>query len=324
MACGLLHHRGMTASLQQAIPLDGSGTRAGDAALTGTSATIRGFKHALPLLGRADVPLIIAGEPGTGKSEWAQAIHRHSERANGPLHVVLLATLPEQRIERRLFGEPGKDGLLTRGPGATIYLAGMETLPSRLQHRLAQWMTVDGGRSPRLIAGTRVPLDAQVRLGRFSRALYQRLALVQLAITPLRERIEDIAAIAEDQLWHASGPANETPLVLRDSALGELAAHHWPENVRELVRVLTEARQRARGGSISAEVVRKVLHGTPRPEASLGVLPLDRIERDYIVAALALCDGNQTLAARRLGIGRSTLLRKLKTRYPEPAALRTA
>jgi DNA-binding NtrC family response regulator len=320
----LLSREGMTASMQQAISFDGPGTRAGEAALTGTSATVRGFKHALPSLARADVPLIITGEPGTGKSEWALAIHRHSERASGPFHIVPLASLPEPRIERRLFGEPGKEGLLAKGRGATVYLAGMDTLSSRLQHRLAQWLAVEGGRAPRIIAGSCASLEAHVRLGRFSRALYQRLALIQLTITPLRERVEDIAAIAEDVLWHASAPANETPLVLRDSALGELAAHHWPENVRELVRVLSESRTMTRAGSISAELVRKVLHATPRHEPSTMVLPLDRIELDYIVAALALCEGNQTLAARRLGIGRSTLLRKLKNHGPEPVALRTA
>jgi DNA-binding NtrC family response regulator len=310
--------------MHQAVPLDGPDARAGEAALTGTSTTIRGFKHALPSLASADVPLIITGEPGTGKSQWAQAIHRHSERATGPFHVVLLATLPEPRIERRLFGEPGKEGLLARGRGATVYLAGTDTLSSRLQHRLAQWLAIDGSRAPRIVAGSSVSLEGQVRLGRFSRALYQRLALVQLTIPPLRERVEDIAAIAEDHLWHASAPANHAPLVLRDSALGELAAYHWPENVRELVYVLGEACTRTRAGSVSAELVRKVLHGTPRHEPASIVLPLDRIELDYIVAALALCEGNQTLAARRLGIGRSTLLRKLKGHTPghEPGALR--
>jgi DNA-binding NtrC family response regulator len=324
LACDLLTRQCMTTLLHQAIPLDGSGPRAGTAALTGTSATIRGFKHALPSLAHADVPLIITGEPGTGKSEWAQAIHRHGERAAAPFHVVPLATLPEQRIERRLFGEPGKEGLLAKSRGATIYLAGMDTLSPRLQHRLAQWLAIENGGSVRVIAGSCAPLEAQVRLGRFSRVLYQRLALVQLTITPLRERVEDIAAIAEDHLWHASGASNAASLAIRDSALGELAAHSWPENVRELVSVLTDACPRARGSSITAELIRKVLRGTARPEPSPDVLPLDRIELDYIVAALALCDGNQTLAARRLGIGRSTLLRKLKT-HPadhEPAALR--
>jgi DNA-binding NtrC family response regulator len=324
VACDLLTRHCMTTLLHQAIPLDGSGPRAGAAALTGTSATIRGFKHALPSLARADVPLIITGEPGTGKSEWAQAIHRHSERAAGPFHVVPLATLPEQRIERRLFGEPGKEGLLAKSRGATVYLAGTDTLSPRLQQRLAQWLAVENGGAVRVIAGSCAPLDAQVRLGRFSRVLYQRLALIQLTIPPLRERVEDIAAIVEDQLWHASGASSEPALVIRDSALGELAAHSWPENVRELVRVLADARPSARGSSITAELVRKVLRGTARPRSSPEVLPLDRVELDYIVVALALCDGNQTLAARRLGIGRSTLLRKLKTHAPghPSAALR--
>lgn len=316
MACGLLGVIRMTNPGYQAIPLDGT-ARAGAAALVGTSATIRGFKHALPSLAHADVPLIITGEAGTGKSEWAQAIHRQSERASRGFCVVSLATMPEARVERRLFGERGKEpGVLAQSRGATVYLAGMDTLAPRLQQRLAHWLTVENAGSVRIIAGSRTALDAQVRLGRFSRALYQRLALVQMTIAPLRERVEDIAAITEDHLWRATEHRDESPMVVRESALGELAAHGWPENVRELVSVLTATSAAIHSGSITAELVRKVLRASSRAVQSAEVLPLERIESDYILAALALCEGNQTLAARRLGIGRSTLLRKLKATLP--------
>src|SRR5882724_9440749 len=222
----------MTTPGNQAIHLDGSrdSVRAGSAALVGTSATIRGFKHALPSLAHADVPLIITGEPGTGKSAWAQAIHLHSGRATRAFQVVPLATMPETRVERRLFGEAGKEGVLAQGGGSTVYLAGIETLSPALQQRLAQWLGGDSARSVRVIAGSRVPLDAQMRLGRFSRALFQRLALLQLTIAPLRERVDDIAAIVEDHLWHASARSDESPLGIRESALGELVSYPWPEN----------------------------------------------------------------------------------------------
>lgn len=308
----------MATPAYQAIPLDGShdGARAGSAALVGTSATIRGFKHALPSLARSDVHLIITGEPGTGKAEWAHAIHRQGERAARPFAALALATIPESRVERRLFGDGTNEGLLAQSRGSTIYLGGMDTLSLRLQHRLAQWLNVQDTNAARLIAGTRTPLDAQVRLGRFSRALYQRLALVQLAIAPLRERVEDVGAIAEDHLWRASEHSDDAPIVMRDSALGELAAHAWPENVRELISVLQAACANLQAGSLTAEVVRKAIRRGSRRQPSTEVLPLERIECDYIVAALALCEGNQTLAARRLGIGRSTLLRKLKASSP--------
>jgi DNA-binding NtrC family response regulator len=324
MACALLVRDTMTTPTSQTLPLDGShdGVRAGSAALVGTSATVRGFKHALPSLAHADVPLIITGEPGTGKSEWAQAIHLHSGRASKAFYVVPLATLPEPRLERRLFGEPGKEGVLGQGRGSSVYLAGIETLSPRLQQRLTQWLGGDHPRSVRVIAGSRVALEAQVRLGRFSRPLFQRLALVQLTVAPLRERIDDIAAIVEDYLWHASSHSEESPLGIRESALGELVSYGWPENVRELVIALTRMRLEMRAGAITAELVRKTLRHHVDCIPSLDVLPLDRIETDYIIAALALCDGNQTLTARRLGIGRSTLLRKLKAGTPRhhPAA----
>lgn len=308
----------MTTPTLQAFPLGGSrdGVRAGDAALIGTSATVRGFKHALPSLAHADVPLIITGEAGTGKSEWAQAIHLHGARANRPFHVLSMATMAESHLERSLFGEPGKEGLLAQARGSTIYLAGMDTLSPRLQQRLAQWLGLDNSGGARVIAGSRTPLDAHVRLGRFSRTLYQRLALVQLTIAPLRVRVDDVVAIVEHHVWHASAQSEEPPLGVRESAIGELAAYNWPENVRELVAVLTTIQRETRAGTITADLVRKTLRRLEQRTPSLDVLPLDRIESDYILAALALCDGNQTLTARRLGIGRSTLLRKLKTTAP--------
>jgi DNA-binding NtrC family response regulator len=300
------------------ISFDGSRdcVRAGSAALVGTSATVRGFKHALPSLAHADVPLIITGESGTGKSEWAQAIHLHSGRTTRAFHVVPLATMPDPRVERRLFGEAGKEGVLAQGRGSTVYLAGIDTLSPPVQQRLAQWLGGENAGSVRVIAGSRVPLDAQVRLGRFSRTLFQRLALLQLTIAPLRERIDDVAAIVEDYLWHASAHSDESPLGIRESALGELVSYAWPENVRELVIALTRMRLETHSGTITAEIVRKALRHHVDRAQSVDVLPLDRIETDYIVAALALCDGNQTLTARRLGIGRSTLLRKLKAGTP--------
>jgi len=93
-------------------------------------------------------------------------------------------------------------------------------------------------------------------------------------------------------------------------------SYTWPENVRELMIALMRMRLETRTGTITAELVRKALRQDVDRPSPIDVLPLDRIETDYIVAALALCDGNQTLAARRLGIGRSTLLRKLKTGAP--------
>lgn len=318
MAYDLLADGFMTTPTNRAFPTDGSrdGFRAGAAALIGTSATIRGFKHALPSLAHADVPLIITGELGTGKSEWAQAIHLHGARSNRPFHVLSMTTMVESRLESRLFGETGKAGLLAQAEASTVYLGGMDTLPPRLQQRLTHWLTVENTAGVRVIAGSRTPLDAQVRLGRFSRALYQRLALVQLTIAPLRERIDDVAAIAEHHVWHASAQSEDPPVAIRESALGELAAHNWPENVRELVTVLTTIQRERSTDTITADVVRKTLRRLERPGQSIDVLPLDRVESDYILAALALCDGNQTLTARRLGIGRSTLLRKLKTTAP--------
>ena len=285
------------------------GTPFDAAALLGKSMSMRAVQQALPCVARADLSLVLCGEVGTGKRQWAQALHEHSARQGRPFVAVRIAGNDENTLDAKLFGAGGRDGVFCRALRGTVYLDGIDALSPRLQHRLNQLLEgnpVD----VRVISGTASTLPENVRFGRFSRALYGRLAVVQLTIAPLRERPEDIPVVVEHCLWH--GSPSRPSSVVRDDALVELCRYGWPENTRELVQVLEATCALAKDRPISGELIRTVLGQRPRRNAAVGIVPLDQLEVEYILTALARCDGNQSMAARRLGIGRSTLIRKLR------------
>jgi DNA-binding NtrC family response regulator len=264
---------------------------------------------------------LLAGEIGVGKEACAATLHRESRRRAQPFFSLHLDGLGEQEATERLFGPRGIVSLAARARQATVYLDAVETLPVILQQRLVGAFVDDGLGGVRLLAGTRNPaLEEQVRLGRFLRALHDRIAIIQVCIPPLRERREDIPLITEGCLWQWSARQGASPQVLTDGALAEIEAYTWPGNARELANVLETLCTDSRGRTISAERVRAVLGRRPRRNLARDVLPLREMERHYIECVLARCGGNQTLAARRLGIGRSTLLRHLKANGMAAAA----
>jgi DNA-binding NtrC family response regulator len=295
----------MTDSLRPLLAGDGHEAAA---ALLGTSATVRAFQQALPSLARSDLNLVMCGEPGTGKRHWAQAIHDHSARHGRPFTTIRVSAIDEVTLEAKLFGAPGKDGALARARGGTIYLKDVQALTPRLQQRLTLWMASPDA-DARLISGTSNTLLEEVRFGRFSRRLYNLLAVVQLTIPPLRDRPEDIPAIVEYCLAHLK---SGHMVAIRDDALAELCRYRWPENTRELAQILDAARTAANGLPITGDIIRSVLGRRPLRNSALEIVPLSQLESEYIKIAVARCEGNQSMAARRLGIGRSTLIRKLR------------
>lgn len=302
---GMTHHDSHITPEHGGLDCDG-------AALAGCSLAVRELRRAMRPLAHSEVNLLIRGEAGVGKGAWAEAIHDQSPRSAGPFVVLRRAGLGADRAEAELFGNREIHRPTPRGRAATVYLDTIEALPARLQQRLLEALSSDDLGGVRIIAGTASSLAAQLRFGRLCHALYQRLAVVEIDIPPLRERREDVAAIAEHCSQRWSETAGSAAIVFADRALAELEAYSWPGNTRELVRVLEAARAGACGRPITGARIRAVLHGRPRGPAGTEVVPLRQVERDYLCAALVRCGGNQTLAARRLGIGRSTLFRKLR------------
>jgi DNA-binding NtrC family response regulator len=299
----------------QTLKADDHGGR-GDQATSfgvGASHAIREVERALGGLASAEVNLLLRGERGTGRRILARAIHAESQRSSRPLIEVALSSVAEARLEPELFGQPGAEGAFARAHGSTLYISDIELLSPRLQRRLVAALdTPDLRGDVRLVAATSVELDELVRLGRFRADLYFHLP-VRVTIPPLRERPEDITLLANEFVRRWCTRMGVPPVTLGRPALNELAAYAWPGNAIELEQTLEAALKNARGGDLNAERIRAVLGRRPRRHAAPDVFPLRQLERDYIATVLSRCNWNQSLAARRLGIGRNTLLRKIKS-----------
>ena len=202
-------------------------------------------------------PVLILGETGVGKSLLARAIHRAGPRSAGPFVTVNCAAIPESLLESELFGfERGaftdarhsKPGLVKAAHGGTLLLDEVGSLPPLLQGKLLTFLEdrtirpLGGTRSEpvdvALMAATNVDIQAAVRSGRFRRDLYYRLAVVTLDLPPLRQRGDDILALADHLLARASSGAGGPPRAFTPAGRAALLAHSWPGNVRELVNVI--------------------------------------------------------------------------------------
>jgi two-component system nitrogen regulation response regulator NtrX len=290
-------------------------------ALLGNGPAVVALRGALSTLGQLEMNLLLCGESGTGKHACAMALHRLSPRRTNPFYTMHLDGMSDARIEECLFGVRGLTSLVARTRLATIYVDGIDSLSRRYQVRLATALAQNESPGVRIIAGTAVSLEEHVRLGRFERALYDRLATVQVSLPPLRERREDIALIAPAAFERWAERTGLPIKIFGDGAMAQLQAYDWPTNVRELLCVLSVVYEHTRGAVISADRVRTELGARPRRHLAAGIVPLKQVERDYLLAVMHRCGGNQTLAARRLGIGRSTLLRHLQSlgyARPEP------
>jgi PAS domain S-box-containing protein len=284
--------------------------------------------------GRATVLLL--GETGVGKSWLARQIHQGSPRRDEPFFEINCAGLAPQLVESELFGhERGaftgatsqKRGLVETAEGGTLFLDEIAELSMAAQ---AQLLTFLDTRRFRRVGGTRA-LEADVRLvaatnadlklaadeGRFRRDLYYRLSVVPIRIPALRERREDIEALAREILAELGRRGGNMRADLTGDAVRVLEDYAWPGNIRELRNALERALILSRGKPIEPRHLPAELAAPPppssRPPSDAPPRSLDEMERVAIVRALEETGGNRTRAAERLGISRSTLKRKLAT-----------
>ncbi len=266
------------------------------------------------------INVLVLGETGVGKEILARTVHRLSPRADKPFVCVDCAALSEALLESELFGHErgaftgaaqAKNGLLETAPGGTVFLDEVGDLPLRLQAKLLRVIETRellrvGGVKPRridvrFIAATNRDLEADVAAGSYRRDLYFRLNGMTLAIPPLRDRPADIEPLCRAflaQICRSSG--RRKPPALTPEALAVLRGHPWPGNVRELRNAIERALLLAAGAAIGPEHL---------SIASAG--PGSASEQERVVAALAACGGNQSRAARRLGISRKALIARL-------------
>ena len=278
--------------------------------------------------------VLIRGETGTGKSLVARAVHDNSERAAGPLVHVDCASLPAGLIESELLGhergaftgaERRVQGKFELAHGGTLLLDEVGDLPLQLQGKLLRFLQDReferlGGRETlhadvRFISATNADLASLVERGLFRQDLYYRIRVVELLVPSLAERgPADIQRLADHFLDVFARRHRRRIRGISPGALTRLQRHHWPGNVRELEHCIESAVVLLQGEIIQEQHL-SLPAEDPGEEAGPGYnpgTPLEEVELDHISRTLEACGGNRSEAARQLGIGRNTLLRKLR------------
>lgn len=274
--------------------------------------------------------VLVVGETGTGKELVARTIHETSYRHKNALIDINCAALPEHLVESELFGyekgafsgaDSSKAGLFELADKSTIFLDEIGELQPQIQVKLLRvldgqpYYRLGGNRKitvdVRVVAATNQDLELAVKEGRFRKDLYHRLGQFQLRVPPLRERPEDVVALARHFLSLKAAGKSFTV-----DALSALQAHSWPGNIRELRNLVAKLAMATDERQITAAEVLAEFHGDGKIERrNSGAVPLgnlDNMEEQMIIRALEHTGGHRTQAAERLGISRRTLSRKLR------------
>jgi len=282
-------------------------------------------------------PVLLTGESGTGKELAANAIHYGSARAHKALVKVNCSALPDNLLEDELFGhERGaftdaketRKGLFEMADGGSLFLDEIGEMSPALQPKLLRilegepFRRVGGTREirvdVRIIAATNRDLSAMVEAGTFRKDLYYRLKVMEIGLPTLRQRREDIPLLVEHFIALHSREMGKQTATFTDPAVQMLMNYSWPGNVRELRNVVERAVILANGDAIDRkhlplELCKAAVSESfqTAPPFSLD-LTLEDLEREYILRTLKKLKGNRTVAAKKLGISRSTLFEKLK------------
>jgi DNA-binding NtrC family response regulator len=279
-----------------------------------------------------NIAVLISGETGVGKELVAERLHRSSPRRNKPFVRLNCAAFADSLLESELFGfERGaftgaahaKAGLLESADGGTVFLDEIGEMPLAVQAKVlrvieSKEVTRVGALSPRaldvrFVAATNRNLLGEIGAGRFREDLYFRLNAVTIAVPPLRERTDELPALATAFIARACADLGRTTVPeLSDGALHLFQRYRWPGNVRELRNFIERAVLVVDGGALRPEHFPLGQMAATLPVQRLGAGPSsDGSERERIMTVMAACGGNQSRAAKQLGIARSTLVARL-------------
>lgn len=312
-------------------------TRPGFGSLIGMSVKMERVYKLIEKVSRHEYPVLVLGESGTGKELVARSIHFSGPRKDRPFAPVDCSALVPTLIESELFGYVkgaftgavhAKQGLLEAAHGGTLFLDEIGDMPVDLQAKLLRALqerevkpvgSIERRQiDVRIIAATNRDIEAAIRSGAFRQDLFFRLNVVQIKLPPLRDRKGDIPLLVTSFLdkFAGSGPVR----TISDDAMRRLVAYDWPGNVRELENAIE------RGVALSSGPVLNVADlpsNLQYPSSERGpqrdeLLPLDELERRAVLRALRETNGDKVAAARMLGIGKTTLYRKLKQYHVEP------
>jgi len=308
-----------------------------DNELIGDSAAMRKVQDLISRVADADATVLVAGESGTGKEVVARAIHKRSGRRAGPFVAINCAAVPEALLESELFGhvrgaftdaKEAHAGLFVQAQGGTLFLDEIGDMPLGLQPKLLRVLQERavrplGGKAEvpvdvRIIAATNRDLEAAIEEGRFREDLYYRVNVVPIHIPPLRARRADILPLALHFIRAFAEQSKKNVSGLSKEVAEKLTAYAWPGNVRELQNSMEHAVALTRLAEICVEDLPEKIrdyrssHVVVAGDDPAELVPLEEMERRYILRVLEAVAGNKTAAARVLGLERKTLYRKLE------------
>jgi DNA-binding NtrC family response regulator len=307
-------------------------SKPGFGGMIGVSAKMQRVYKMIEKVSQHEYPVLILGESGTGKELVAKSIHYSGIRKERPFAPVDCSSLVPTLIESELFGYvkgaftgamQSKQGLLEAAQGGTLFLDEIGDMPVDLQAKLLRALqerevkpvgsTERRHINIRIIAATNRDLESAIRAGAFRQDLYFRLNVVQIKLPPLRERKSDIQLMVISFLEKFSDP-HGPPRTISDDAMRRLIAYDWPGNVRELENAIERAVAMGSGPVVHVGDLPSNLHypSSERVPDKDELLPMEELERRAILRTLRETGGDKLAAARMLGIGKTTLYRKLK------------
>jgi two-component system response regulator HydG len=303
----------------------------GFAGIIGESPSMKAVYQTIEKVAATDANVLILGENGTGKELVARALHSRSLRADAPFVHVDLGAVPESLFEAELFGHvkgaftdarENREGRFETANRGTLFLDEIGNLSLPMQAKLlsalqSRRITRVGSNRPldidiRLICATNMPLHQMVKENRFRQDLIYRINTVEVSLPLLRERGKDIQLLARHFLKTYTAKYQRQGLQLSTDALSRLQQYDWPGNVRELQHTLERAVIMAEGNEIQAGDLSISAHRASADQAfSEQELNLEEVEKKAIQKAIQKHQGNLSQAAKELGLGRTTLYRKM-------------
>lgn len=303
--------------------------------IIGESPPLQAILRQLAQLAPTDASVLLTGESGTGKELIARCIHRRSRRAGGSFVAVNCGAIPEALIESELFGHvkgaftdarAERRGLFVQADGGTLLLDEIGEMPIGMQVKLLRALEERAIRpvgaereiqvDVRIVAATNRDLEAAVESGTFREDLFYRINVIQIEIPPLRSRGADVLLLAQHFLEGFARSMRKHVTGVQPAAAQRLMTYNWPGNVRELRNVVERAVALTQSERIGVEDLPDKIRDYQQSQVVIGgddpkeLVSLDEVQRRYIAHVLAATGGNQTQAARILGVDRKTLYRK--------------
>jgi len=303
--------------------------------IIGSSKAMRQLLDAVAQVGPKDITVLVRGETGTGKELIASLLHAHSKRAAAPLVRFNSAAIPAELAEAELFGHTrgaftgasqARRGFVSQADGGTLVLDEVGELPFGVQAKLLRTLQegeiqpVGAGRvekvDVRIVACTNRDLEAEASAGRFRLDLYYRLAVLELLVPPLREHREDIPELASEFARRYAARFGNQETRLSPALIDALCSANWPGNVRQLENAVARMVALSTGDEVGVEAFVGTSNRPDTEPVREGARSLteqvEALERSAITVAMKAVSGNQSEAARRLGVSRGALIDRLK------------